>query len=141
MQTFVLKKQNTMSFNRIWIHANFSTKNRQPFIEPEHEAKIHAFMKEQLIKCGCIPAIINGIHDHVHLLFLVTTKMSLDAVMKQVKGASSHFINANKLCRHHFRWQDGYASFSVSQSAVDAVQYYIANQKRHHKVKGPLPGD
>ncbi len=122
-----------MSFNKIWIHANFSTKDRQPNIQLEHEAKIHAFLAEQLHKMGCIPKAINGIEDHVHLLFLQTAHFSLDDVMKQVKGASSHYINANKLCNYHFRWQTGYAGFSVSASVVDSVHYYVANQKQHHK--------
>jgi REP element-mobilizing transposase RayT len=122
-----------MSYNRIWIHANFSTKDRQPNIQPEHEGKIHAFLAEQLRKTGCIPKCINGIEDHVHLLFLATAHMSLDDVMKQIKGASSHYINANKLCDYHFRWQTGYAGFSVSESGVDPVHFYIANQKEHHK--------
>lgn len=122
-----------MSHNRIWIHANFSTKDRQPNIQAEHEVQIHSFLAEQLRKTGCIPKCIGGIEDHVHLLFLQTPHLSLDDVMKQVKGASSHYINANKLCNFHFRWQTGYAGFSVSESVVDSTHYYVANQKQHHK--------
>jgi putative transposase len=32
-----------------------------------------------------------------------------------------------------FRWQRGYAAFTVSYSMVGAVQAYIANQQHHHK--------
>ena len=32
-----------------------------------------------------------------------------------------------------FKWQGGYADFSVSESNVAAVRRYIANQERHHK--------
>ena len=35
-----------------------------------------------------------------------------------------------------FHWQDGYAAFTVSQSGIDAVRRYIADQERHHRAKG-----
>jgi putative transposase len=35
----------------------------------------------------------------------------------------------------NFYWQNGYGAFSVSQSAVNTVKKYIANQKEHHKKK------
>jgi hypothetical protein len=32
-----------------------------------------------------------------------------------------------------FFWQGGYGAFSVSQSNVDAVRGYVANQEEHHR--------
>jgi hypothetical protein len=32
-----------------------------------------------------------------------------------------------------FHWQSGYGAFSVSQSNVEAVKSYIANQEEHHR--------
>jgi hypothetical protein len=32
----------------------------------------------------------------------------------------------------HFGWQEGYAAFTVSPSATDAVRSYVANQEQHH---------
>ena len=34
-----------------------------------------------------------------------------------------------------FRWQTGYAAFSVSKSNVESVREYIARQEEHHKRK------
>ena len=34
-----------------------------------------------------------------------------------------------------FRWQDGYAAFSVGQLAVPQVVKYIENQKKHHQTQ------
>ena len=33
----------------------------------------------------------------------------------------------------NFEWQSGYADFSVSQSNLEQVKTYIANQEDHHK--------
>ena len=32
-----------------------------------------------------------------------------------------------------FKWQGGYADFSVSESNAGAVRHYIADQEAHHK--------
>jgi hypothetical protein len=36
-----------------------------------------------------------------------------------------------------FRWQNGYAVFSVSEGAVESVKRYVEHQKEHH-AEGPL---
>ncbi|HTF02973.1 MAG TPA: IS200/IS605 family transposase [Bacteroidia bacterium] len=124
-----------MSYNRIWIHANFSTKDRRRLITSSAEEKIHNYLSDQLKQCGCIPKIINGTADHVHLLFLANPKIAMTDVFKQIKGSSSHWINANKLSSVRFCWQDGFAAFTISESQVDKVYQYIANQKEHHARK------
>jgi len=34
-----------------------------------------------------------------------------------------------------FRWQEGYAAFTVSASSRDAVRKYTASQEEHHRTK------
>lgn len=123
------------SYNKIWIHAIWSTKKRLPLIDPAVETKIHQFIAEQLREQGCPVRIINGMPDHIHCLFLLSPQKSIMEVVKQIKGSSSHFINKNNLISEKFAWQTGYASYSVSQSVVDRVYHYIKNQKRHHEKK------
>lgn len=53
--------------------------------------------------------------------------------MREVKKASSHFINENKFTKAKFYWQEGYGAFSYSHSALDSVINYIHKQKEHHK--------
>ena len=123
------------SFNKIWIHAIWSTKERLPLIYPAVETKIHQFIAEQLREQGCPVRIINGMSDHIHSLFLLSPQKSIAEVVKQIKGSSSHFINQNNLISEKFAWQTGYAAYSVSESVVDKVFQYIKNQKQHHTKK------
>jgi len=37
------------------------------------------------------------------------------------------------LLRADFKWQEGYAAFTVSLSLLDSVKRYIANQEQHHR--------
>lgn len=120
------------SFNKIWIHAIWATKERMPLMHRSIENKIHQFIAEQLREQGCPVRIINGMPDHIHCLFLLSPKKSIAQVIKQIKGSSSHFINQNNLIAYKFSWQTGYAAFSVSESVVEKVFQYIKNQKQHH---------
>ncbi|MCU0328957.1 MAG: IS200/IS605 family transposase [Chitinophagales bacterium] len=123
------------SFNKIWIHAIWATKERQAFIHNNVENKIFQFISAQLRGLGCPVRIINGMPDHIHCLFLLNPQKSIAEVIKQIKGSSSHFINQNKLISEKFAWQTGYAAFSISESVVEKVFEYIKNQKSHHQKK------
>jgi len=123
------------SFNKIWIHAIWSTKDRLPLIHSNVENEIHQFIAEQLREQGCPVRIINGMPDHVHCLFLLNPQKPIAEVIKQIKGSSSHYVNQNNLISEKFAWQTGYAGYSVSESVVEKVFQYIKNQKQHHTQK------
>ncbi|MBI3219404.1 MAG: IS200/IS605 family transposase [Bacteroidetes bacterium] len=126
------------SYNKIWIHAIWATKERLPLIHFNVENKIHGHISEQLIEQECRVKIVNGMPDHIHSLFLLNPKKSIADVIKQIKGSSSHFVNQDNIIPEKFAWQTGYAAYSVSESAVERVFQYIKNQKQHHLKKTSL---
>ena len=129
------------SFNKIWIHAVWSTKNRLPFLDESTDRPVHDYMRQQLKDSGCPVRIINGMPDHVHCLFLLSPQKSIAEVIKQVKGSTSHWVNQQEELAQHclqkagraFAWQTGYAAFSVSESGGEKVYQYILDQKQHHQ--------
>lgn len=124
------------SYNRLWIHAVLVTKFRRPLIGSKIESKVYSYLKEELKKMKCQPTIINGVSDHIHILFILNPDKSVADVIKQLKGGSSYFINSQKLLSTKFQWNRGYGAFSVSQSGSIPVFNYIKEQKQHHeKVK------
>ncbi|MFC2188287.1 IS200/IS605 family transposase [Fulvivirgaceae bacterium LMO-SS25] len=123
------------SFNKLWIHAIWATRDRLPLISTQAEKKVHEYISSQLREQGCPVRIINGMPDHIHCLFLLNPQKSIAEIIKQIKGSSSHFINQNNLIEGKFYWQTGYAAYSVSESVVERLFRYIKNQKQHHKKK------
>jgi len=123
------------SYNKIWIHAIWSTKERMPLLHQAVEQKLYQFISDQLRELGCPVRIINGMPDHIHCLFLLNPQKSIAEIIKQIKGSSSHYINQENIVPDKFAWQTGYASYSVSESVVDKVYQYIINQKNHHQKK------
>jgi REP element-mobilizing transposase RayT len=123
------------SFNKIWIHAIWSTKECQPLISHNLENKIYNFLYEEFVALGCPVRIINGIPDHIHSLFLLNPQKAVTDIVKYVKGSSSHTINKQNLIAKKFSWQTGYAAYSLNESQLERVFHYIRNQKQHHLKK------
>lgn len=117
-------------WSELYVHVVWSTWKRQPLIGQEVEQLlvrcIHAEcanMKAHVVALGVMP-------DHVHLLVRIPTALSIAALVKQVKGSSSHLINST--CEGRFQWQGGYGAFTVSKEVVPRVRGYILNQRSHH---------
>ena len=121
------------SYNKIWIHAIWATKERQPLIKPEIERTLYEFLSNQLKELGCRVRIINGMSEHIHCFFLQNPNKPITDIIKQLKGSSSHYINQQNLTADKFAWQTGYAAYSVSESGIEKVYDYIRNQKQHHQ--------
>jgi putative transposase len=120
------------SYNKVWIHAIWSTKGREPLILSKIETAVYKYMQQQFEELGCNCRIVNGMPDHVHCLFLLNSQKSIAEVLKQVKGSTSHYINEQNWIAAKFAWQTGYAAYSVSESQMEKVTAYIMNQKQHH---------
>ena len=115
-------------------HVVFSTKNREPRIEPAWKAQLHEYLGGTVRGLGGIPEEIGGVADHVHLLVGLKATHCLADFMRELKKASSLWVH-EQLKREGFAWQEGYSAFTVSATTREAVRSYIANQEEHHRVK------
>lgn len=123
------------AYSRCWLHLIWGTLNREGMFDPAKAAKVSGFLTDYA-KEKNIYMKINFVNtEHVHALIDLPTGMTIEQVAKLFKGASSHWINEQNLVQGRFAWGRGYGAFSVSQSGVDEVCAYIANQAAHHRVK------
>lgn len=120
------------SLSRIVIHLVFSTKSRQPFIQPDKRERAFSYLAGTLNNLDCPAIIVGGMPDHVHLLFLQSRTMAMSRVVEEVKKESSKW--AKEAIHPDFYWQNGYGAFSVSPSLVEKCRAYIADQERHHRI-------
>ena len=75
--------------------------------------------------------IINGTADHVHVLARIRPAHSPAEIARAIKANSSRWLHEQG--HPEFAWQAGYGVFSVSESNVEAVIRYIADQEIHHQ--------
>jgi REP-associated tyrosine transposase len=115
-------------------HFIFSTQDRAPLIELPWRSRLHDYLGGTIRGLGGIPQEVGGAVDHVHLLVGLKAIHCLADVMRELKKASSAWVH-EEIGRRSFRWQEGYAAFTVSATAREAVRHYIARQEEHHRTK------
>ena len=122
-----------MSYVNLIYHIVFSTRDREPLITAEHESKIHQYIGGMIDKRGGIALAINGMEDHLHVLAKLRQDKSLSDVIRDLKAGATGWMHDVFPSLEDFAWQKGYGAFTVSQSQVDEVRKYIANQKIRHQ--------
>jgi putative transposase len=124
-----------MSYVKIWVHLVFSTKDRTPLLSKEIRPDVLAHIAENCREKGIFLQVIDGHSEHIHCLISLGKGQTISKVSQLIKGEASFWINKHRLGRGRFEWQDDYFAVSVSESQVQAVVDYIANQEEHHKKK------
>jgi REP element-mobilizing transposase RayT len=122
------------SYTNLLVHVVFSTKQRQPWLEPQYLPQILDFLRGGIVEQKGIPLEINGVADHVHFLAKVRQDRALSDIIRDVKARSSGWIHRTFPDLKEFAWQKGFGAFSVSQSQVKKVREYIRKQEEHHRV-------
>ena len=117
------------TFFSLHYHIVFSTKERQPLIHAEWRPRLHSYLGGIIRRMNGVAEIVGGVVDHVHLLASLRPVHRIADVMRDLKKDSSTWAKDNLTAGS---WQEGYAAFTVSPSATEAVKNYIANQEAHH---------
>jgi len=122
-----------MSYVRVWIHAVWGTKNREPLLTKEIRPRVASHIRENARQKGIYIDRLNGDSDHLHCLFGLNADMTIAKALQLVKGESAYWINREKVTPLKFEWADEYYAVSVSESDLENVRAYIDNQEEHHR--------
>jgi putative transposase len=122
------------TYTQLTIHVVFAVKRRENVIRKIHRTELYKYMSGIISKKKHKPLAINGIGDHVHILFGLNPSIALSDIVRDIKNNSSRFINEKRWVAGHFEWQAGYGGFSYSRSQRSDVINYIDNQEEHHKM-------
>lgn len=117
------------TFSNLLAHVIYSTKDRQPLITPEIKPRLYAYIGGITRELEGTLIDIGGVEDHVHLLLKCPPKLAVSELVGKIKSNSSGWAHREF---GGFAWQNGSASFSVSESAVPDVRAYLAGQEEHH---------
>src|SRR5438552_11075664 len=122
------------SLSAVYIHLGFSTKDRRPLLrdKPTRDA-LHSYLGGVSKQLDCPPILAGGVEDHVHLLARFGRTITQAEWVKELKRVSNLWLKERGRDFADFEWQGGYADFGVSQSNLEQVKQYIANQEEHHR--------
>ena len=143
-----------MSFWRNYYHLVWVTKNREPLIQPEYEAQIYGYIVNKGAELGVfsyaiggcadnmdmISTAANGVFsyaiggcaDHIHIIAAVPPKHAVAYVVKNLKGASSFYVNhVIRPANFTFAWQKGYGCLTLRETQLPDAEAYVQRQKQH----------
>ena len=127
------EKSVSHSLTKLLFHCVFSTKGRRALLKGEVSDKINAYMagiarnqNAHLIRAGGMP-------DHRHLLLELPPTTNVCDAIRLIKTNSSKWLHQNYPECGEFGWQQGYAAFTVSESARGRVIEYIDHQQEPHE--------
>lgn len=123
------------SLSKVYVQITFSTKHRVNLIDEEIETRLFEYLGGICKGLECNPVQVGGYKNHVHILCLLSRKISQADLLEKVKKESSKWMKTQGDKYRKFYWQNGYGIFSVNPAEIDIVVNYIKNQKEHHKTK------
>ena len=123
------------TYTQIHIQAVFAVQNRKCIIGNSWKEDLYKYIGGIVQNNNHKILSVNGMPDHIHILFGLRPSQSIADLMQDVKGSSSKWINDKNFVPGKFSWQEGYGAFSYCKSEVPAVIQYILNQTDHHRRK------
>ncbi|HET6324901.1 MAG TPA: IS200/IS605 family transposase [Planctomycetaceae bacterium] len=124
------------SLSNVLVHVIYSTKNREPFLRDVRLRRdLEAYLAGSLQSIDCSAIALRVVADHLHVLCRLSRTVTIAKLIETMKTESSKWIKRHSRGTPAFRWQAGYAVFSVSASNAGRVKRYIENQDEHHRAK------
>ncbi len=88
------------------IHFVFSTKHREPLIHASVEVEFHNYLGGICNRLDCQVIKVGGYFDHIHILCMLSKKLTLMKLIEEIKSHSSKWIKTKGVGYKKFYWQD-----------------------------------
>jgi REP element-mobilizing transposase RayT len=123
------------TYTQLYIQFVFAVKGRESLIHKTWQNELYQYITGIVQNNKSKLIAINGTADHIHIFIGYKPSVSIPDLVKDIKVASTLWVNDKRLVKGRFSWQEGYGAFSYSRSQLDVVCKYIANQESHHQKK------
>ena len=124
------------TYYEIYVHIVWGAKNKEQMINSSVEKIIYPIIDTKVESHKASIIAKGNTMDHIHLLLSVSPETNIPLLIKEIKGATSYFINHKT--KENLYWQDGYGILSVSKSGISRVKKYVESQKEHHSLEGEI---
>ncbi len=122
-----------MEYTKIWVHAVWGTKGRQPILANGMRQRVLDQIVDQALARDIEIQLINCWVDHVHCLIRLKSGQSIADTLTGIMQDSMRWINRNKFSEKRFGWSKDFFAASVSEGNLSLVRNYILGQERHHE--------
>jgi REP element-mobilizing transposase RayT len=119
----------------LYAHVIWAIRNKETRLSKPIRVVLFAHLQKTAEEKGIKIIQVGGAADHVHVLVQLHPAQNLAQVIRQLKAESSDWLNTTQLLPQGFEWEEEYAAYSVSPSAVKQVMDYLDRQEEYHKTK------
>jgi len=121
------------TYTQITYQVVFSAKHRAPvFRNRENRKRMYTYIRSILQNKRCFVHAVNGVEDHLHLVFDLHPSIALASLIKDIKLSTSGWIRDHLLFPGFSNWKRGYSAFTYSKEARPDLIQYVKNQEEHH---------
>jgi putative transposase len=122
------------STSSVLIHVVWATFKRTAWIDPAVGRMLRDAMTAQGRRLRCLLHAAGASDDHMHVVTELDRNVPIATLVRALKGASAREA-VRAFPSLHFRWQEGYGAFSVSERDPEAVISYVRNQRERHAAR------
>jgi REP element-mobilizing transposase RayT len=120
------------------VHLVLATKDRRPWLDSEWRSRLFACAATIVTRKGGRLLCAGSVRDHLHLYVEISATVTIAKLVGAIKSNTARWIRSSFPHRRDFRWEHGYAAFTISASHDESLRNYIRNQERRHSEK-PVP--
>ena len=122
-----------MSYSQLIYHVVIRTKKSKPTLSLEHSEKLYRYIWGVIKNKNGLLYRVNGMEEHVHILFSLHPTIALSDFMRELKAETSKMLKRTAGFEQFSGWGDGYAALTYSSMDKDMIINYIKNQRKHHR--------
>jgi len=123
------------TYTQIYIQFVFAVKARESLIQSSWKNELYKYITGIVQNNKSKMLAVNGMSHHIHIFIGYKPTVAIPDLVKDIKVASSLWVNDKRLSKHKFNWQEGYGAFSYRLRDIDEICKYIQNQELHHQKK------
>jgi len=122
------------TYTQILYQLVFGSKDHMPFLSPDNQEILFAYIAGILKKKSCHSYIVGGAINHIHIVTHIHPAQCPAYIIKDIKEATHALsLREKKLFCNFPGWQVGYSGFTYHISSKDPLIRYVLNQAEHHK--------
>ena len=120
------------TYSQIYLQVVFAVEGRQNLIQKRNKQELHKYITGIVTERGQKLLAVHCMPDHTHVLIGLKPFVALSDVVRDVKNASTNFVNRTKWVAGRFSWQEGFGAFSYGHSQLTGIINYVKDQEQHH---------
>ena len=122
-----------MSYVQLIYHAVIRTKKSEPTLSLEYSDELYRYIWGIIKNKNSMLYRINGMEEHIHILFSLHPTIALSDFMRDLKVETSKMLKRTAGFEQFTAWGEGYAALTYSLKDKDSIIHYIKEQREHHK--------